>query len=972
MRLYAENNSNYIRTLDTGSLIRLQVVDFDNSPVNLTEFEEVIVKIGTEKGGVLLPITITNKSNDGVIEFKIPNGTLPSGKYEIEVHMISSDNTVRVSPSNGKFQITVTKSMDELGQTVSVMSVQQLISDMNEVKKLSEITNTNSENAISHVEEAVTASQSAISKSDEALFKANQAIDKSNTALNTANNALEIANSTINKSDEALFKANIAESNSNDTKNMVNETMNTVNTTLNTANKALDDAESTITNVNESLRKANDLIAEVDNLTNDRIKSYNYKIQATSNGQTDFLIPLETFDVTSDIITVTQNRTTLEPGDFSIIKVDTSYYVRLAEGIEDYENTSISIYIIKGSIIVSKTIIEGTYLASDLTQDTNNRLVTDNQIAEWDEKETIYGSQSKANQALSTAKEYTDTHINDKNNPHQVTKEQIGLSNVDNTSDLDKPISRATQKALDEKFNITLATTTNDGLMSKEDKITINNIESNQQELNNHIENKLIHKQVSPDAIQEGAYSNVEGKANLSKGLSSHAEGIYTVAYRGDTYKIDDYDDTLKTITVTDNTGLTVGDKLTISMSAQKPLQNVLITAINDNTLTIDTSENITSKWRVAIKEATMNIEFPTHAEGVSTVATGLASHAEGFYSLALGSVSHAEGSSEATGEYSHSEGNGTKAKGKYSHAEGFLTNANSDASHAEGDRTIANASYSHAEGSQTKASDLYAHAEGNSTSAIALSSHAEGEHTTANVVASHASGRYNKIMNGSQYGYVNTDDAFVIGNGTTSDTLSNAFRVTFDGKVYGLSAFNSTGADYAEYFEWMDGNVNEDDRVGYFVTLEGDKIRIATNMDDYILGVVSVNPSIIGDSHQDDWANKYVTDEWGRIQYKTVNVPYTVPEYVNNELIEVPKVRQDYVPILNPDWDNSEPYVPREKRKEWSPIGIIGKLLVRDDGSCKVNGYCKPNEDGIATISENGYRVMERINENIIKVFIK
>ena len=42
-------------------------------------------------------------------------------------------------------------------------------------------------------------------------------------------------------------------------------------------------------------------------------------------------------------------------------------------------------------------------------------------------------------------------HINNKNNPHAVTKAQVGLSNVDNTSDASKPISTATQTALDKK-----------------------------------------------------------------------------------------------------------------------------------------------------------------------------------------------------------------------------------------------------------------------------------------------------------------------------------------------------------------------------------------------------------------------------------------------------------------------------------------------------------------------------------------
>ena len=40
-------------------------------------------------------------------------------------------------------------------------------------------------------------------------------------------------------------------------------------------------------------------------------------------------------------------------------------------------------------------------------------------------------------------------HVTDYNNPHKVTAEQIGLGSVNNTSDADKPISTATQEALD-------------------------------------------------------------------------------------------------------------------------------------------------------------------------------------------------------------------------------------------------------------------------------------------------------------------------------------------------------------------------------------------------------------------------------------------------------------------------------------------------------------------------------------------
>lgn len=43
------------------------------------------------------------------------------------------------------------------------------------------------------------------------------------------------------------------------------------------------------------------------------------------------------------------------------------------------------------------------------------------------------------------------SHIASTSNPHSVTKSQVGLGNVDNTSDVDKPISTATQSALDDR-----------------------------------------------------------------------------------------------------------------------------------------------------------------------------------------------------------------------------------------------------------------------------------------------------------------------------------------------------------------------------------------------------------------------------------------------------------------------------------------------------------------------------------------
>ena len=167
---------------------------------------------------------------------------------------------------------------------------------------------------------------------------------------------------------------------------------------------------------------------------------------------------------------------------------------------------------------------------------------------------------------------------------------------------------------------------------------------------------------------------------------------------------------------------------------------------------------------------------------------------------------------------------------GTNSTAEGDSTTASEFSSHAEGAYTEASGYSSHAEGAYTEASGYSSHAEGRNIIASGEASHAEGKSTTAHDYCEHAGGYHNKVSNGDVYSFAATNNAFVIGNGSDSNTLSNCFRVTFDGKVYGLSAFNSSGADYSEFFEWSDENPNAEDRVGHFVTLDGEKIRYQKN----------------------------------------------------------------------------------------------------------------------------------------------
>lgn len=192
--------------------------------------------------------------------------------------------------------------------------------------------------------------------------------------------------------------------------------------------------------------------------------------------------------------------------------------------------------------------------------------------------------------------------------------------------------------------------------------------------------------------------------------------------------------------------------------------------------------------------------------------------------------------------------------------------------------------------------------------------------------------------------------DLFIVGNGTGASALSNAFRVTAAGQCMGTTFFASSGADYAELFEWLDGNPEGEDRRGLFVTLDGEKIRLASPDDDYILGVISATPTVIGDAATEDWHGKYEKDVFGERIIE--NGSYKLSEGFDEEL------------------DSN--YTSRLERPEWGIVGLAGKLVLVDDGTCVVNGYCSPAVGGIATASEKGYRVMSRIDDTHIKVLVK
>ena len=198
-------------------------------------------------------------------------------------------------------------------------------------------------------------------------------------------------------------------------------------------------------------------------------------------------------------------------------------------------------------------------------------------------------------------------------------------------------------------LSLDLATQTNSGAMSSEDKTKLDSIQFTEKTDTDTTYNTEIKldassgKLYSDDGVgkrtarggeifndyvsnrAEQQYSHAEGQGSLALAVASHAEG--------------------RSNTVT-NTG------------SYAHAEGYLVTASG----------------------------YSSHAEGRSTTSSGEASHAEGYYGQARAHSSHAEGyRTIASGGASHAEGNYTTTEGNYSHAEGSHTLAPYETCHVEG-----------------------------------------------------------------------------------------------------------------------------------------------------------------------------------------------------------------------------------------------------------------------------------------------
>lgn len=203
-------------------------------------------------------------------------------------------------------------------------------------------------------------------------------------------------------------------------------------------------------------------------------------------------------------------------------------------------------------------------------------------------------------------------------------------------------------------------------------------------------------------------------------------------------------------------------------------------------------------------------------------------------------------------------------------------------------------------------------------------------------------------------------------------------FSVRGDGAVASDSGTAmSSPADYAEMVrEWWDGNPDNEDRVGVSVVLvdkndvdvavmPGDDehddclIRFAADFPELdreaIIGVISGNPAVKGGAAWNYWILKYKRDAFGR----TLREEIETVSWIDIEVVDVDKKGNqtlqerphsyfvDEVPetvsvpetavyqtatrkVLNPEYNGEMGYIPREERKEWDYVGLLGRLPLK------------------------------------------
>ena len=199
----------------------------------------------------------------------------------------------------------------------------------------------------------------------------------------------------------------------------------------------------------------------------------------------------------------------LADGTYKLAKLDYSRFLEETEFSNGLEVNSHKIYVKVDPSSESFLSVSSTGVKITGVQNAINTAVDAERVAREAECKQIKDSITQSGQGstvaldaeIKRAKEAEaaitsnlNNHIQDYQNPHKVTKDQVGLNNVDNTSDADKPVSDATQTELDKKANQTYVnqlqqTITNMQTTIQQLQTKVNNMSTTIESVQNNITN---------------------------------------------------------------------------------------------------------------------------------------------------------------------------------------------------------------------------------------------------------------------------------------------------------------------------------------------------------------------------------------------------------------------------------------------------------------------------------------------------
>lgn len=381
-----------------------------------------------------------------------------------------------------------------------------------------------------------------------------------------------------------------------------------------------------------------------------------------------------------------------------------------------------------------------------------------------------------------------------------ITKANIGLGNVDNTSDANKPISTAQQLAFDE-VNDAIDTHTENGdihvtatnksnwnaahthstsahartdATKVEDSSTNGNIKINGTETNVYSHPTSGVTAGTYKSVTVNAQGHVTGGSNpttlsgfgitdgaLKSDVTNH--NTATDAHGDIRELITGLTTRLNTLANSDDTTLDQMSEIVAYIKSNKALidgittNKVNVSDIINNLTTNVTNKPLSAAQGVAIKSLIDNLQTAVNSKvdslsdlGITATATelnymgGVTSNVQAQLDSKANSATLIGRAGEGNGAEIFNDYSSNTASGRQAHAEGYDTTASGMRAHAEGQGSTASAQATHAEGYNTQATATAAHSEGYYTEATGKYSHAEGYMSKAQEQYAHAEGYSN------------------------------------------------------------------------------------------------------------------------------------------------------------------------------------------------------------------------------------